>query len=108
MDYDLPDVIQVKGDGPVRIVTFARPDHMNAVNDELHRGLANLFPPLSADRARRPTRSPTPAGACWARSGLSACCASGAASRSFWPGKLSLPPWCRRQAARSKSYRRPG
>ena len=53
MDYDLPDVIQVKGDGPVRIVTFARPDHMNAVNDELHRGLANLFPQLSADRAAR-------------------------------------------------------
>ena len=53
MDYDLPDVIQVKADGPVRIVTFARPDHMNAVNDELHRGLANLFPQLSADRAAR-------------------------------------------------------
>ena len=49
MEYDLPDVIQVKADGPVRIVTLARPEQLNAVNDELHRSLARVFPQLSAD-----------------------------------------------------------
>jgi enoyl-CoA hydratase len=53
MDYDLPDAIQVKADGPVRIVTLARPDHLNAVNDELHHALAVLFPQLSADAEAR-------------------------------------------------------
>ena len=53
MDYDLPDAIQVKVDGPVRIVTLTRPDHLNAVNDELHHGLATLFPQLSADAEAR-------------------------------------------------------
>ena len=53
MDYDLPEVIRVKADGPVRIVTLARPEHLNAVNDELHRALAALFPQLSADREAR-------------------------------------------------------
>jgi enoyl-CoA hydratase len=50
MEYDLPDVIRVKADGPVRVVTLARPDDLNAVNDDLHRALANVFPQLSADR----------------------------------------------------------
>src|SRR2546430_16217296 len=49
MEYDLPDVIQVKADGPVRIVTLTRPEQLNAVNDELHRSLARVFPQLSAD-----------------------------------------------------------
>lgn len=53
MDYDLPDVIRVKEDGPVRIVTLARPDHLNAANDELHRALAQVFPQLSADADAR-------------------------------------------------------
>jgi enoyl-CoA hydratase len=53
MEYDLPDVIRVTADGPVRIVTFSRPDQLNAVNDELHRALANVFPQLSADAAAR-------------------------------------------------------
>jgi enoyl-CoA hydratase len=53
MDYDLPDVIQVKDDGPVRVVTLTRPDQLNAVNDELHAGLARLFPQLSADAGAR-------------------------------------------------------
>ena len=53
MDYDLPDVIRVKDDGPVRIVTLARPDHLNAANDELHRALAQVFPQLSADADAR-------------------------------------------------------
>ncbi len=53
MEYDLPDVIQVDADGPVRLVRLARPDHLNAINDELHRGLTCLFPQLSADAGAR-------------------------------------------------------
>jgi enoyl-CoA hydratase/carnithine racemase len=53
MDYDLPDAIRVKSDGPVRLVTLSRSDHLNAVNDALHRGLATLFTQLSADRDAR-------------------------------------------------------
>jgi enoyl-CoA hydratase len=53
MEYDLPDVIRVTGDGPVRIVTLTRPDQLNAVNDELHRSLARVFPQLGADADAR-------------------------------------------------------
>ena len=53
MDYRLPSVIRVEADGPVRIVRLNRPDHLNAVNDELHQALARLFPQLSADRDAR-------------------------------------------------------
>jgi enoyl-CoA hydratase len=47
--YDLPDVIQVEADGPVRIVRLDRPDQLNAANHVLHSGLAALFPQLDAD-----------------------------------------------------------
>jgi len=53
MEYDLPDVIRVKADGPVRIVTFTRPEQLNAVNEDLHRALATVFPQLSADADAR-------------------------------------------------------
>jgi enoyl-CoA hydratase/carnithine racemase len=53
MAYDLPDVITVESDGPVRIVRLARPDALNAINDEVHRGLTDLFPQLSADADAR-------------------------------------------------------
>jgi enoyl-CoA hydratase/carnithine racemase len=53
MDYDLPGVIRVDADGPVRIVRLMRPEQLNAVNDELHFGLTRLFPQLSADRDAR-------------------------------------------------------
>jgi enoyl-CoA hydratase/carnithine racemase len=53
MDYDLPDVITVEADGPVRIVRLARPEQLNAINDELHLGLTRLFPQLSADADAR-------------------------------------------------------
>jgi enoyl-CoA hydratase/carnithine racemase len=49
MTYDLPDVLQVEADGPVRIVRLNRPDQLNATNHELHSGLAALFPQLDAD-----------------------------------------------------------
>jgi enoyl-CoA hydratase len=51
--YDLPDVIRVDEDGPVRIVRLNRPDQLNAINDELHLGLTRLFPQLSADTDAR-------------------------------------------------------
>ena len=53
MEYDLPEVIQVEADGPVRVVRLARAEHLNAVNEELHLGLTNLFPQLSADADAR-------------------------------------------------------
>ncbi|HEY4402278.1 MAG TPA: enoyl-CoA hydratase-related protein [Acidimicrobiia bacterium] len=53
MDYDLPGVIRVDADGPVRIVRLMRPEQLNAVNDELHFALTRIFPQLSADRDAR-------------------------------------------------------
>jgi enoyl-CoA hydratase/carnithine racemase len=53
MKYDLPDVVKVEADGPVRIVHLARPEHLNAINEELHLGLTKLFPQLSADTDAR-------------------------------------------------------
>jgi enoyl-CoA hydratase/carnithine racemase len=47
--YDLPDVLRVEADGPVRVVRFNRPEQLNATNHELHSGLAALFPQLDAD-----------------------------------------------------------
>src|SRR5499426_1656118 len=49
MDYPLPPAVRVETDGPVRIVRLARPEQLNAVNDELHLGLTRVFPLLSAD-----------------------------------------------------------
>ena len=49
MDYALPPAVRVEIDGPVRIVRLARPEQLNAVNDELHLGLTRVFPLLSAD-----------------------------------------------------------
>jgi enoyl-CoA hydratase/carnithine racemase len=53
MDDDVPDTISVTVDGPVRIVTLSRPEQLNAVNDDLHRALATLFPRLSQDADAR-------------------------------------------------------
>ncbi|GMU79820.1 MAG: enoyl-CoA hydratase [Acidimicrobiia bacterium] len=53
MAYDLPDAVRVDADGPIRIVTLSRPEHLNAANDELHAGLARVWPQLSADAGAR-------------------------------------------------------
>ena len=53
MEYALPDAIRIETDGPVRIVRLARPEQLNAVNDDLHLGLARVFPLLSADADAR-------------------------------------------------------
>jgi enoyl-CoA hydratase len=51
--YDLPDELEVSSDGPVRIVRLNRPDHLNAANHELHKGLAGVFPQIDADDEAR-------------------------------------------------------
>ncbi|NNN28843.1 enoyl-CoA hydratase/isomerase family protein [Streptomyces sp. S3(2020)] len=51
--YGMPEEIQVRADGPLRIITLNRPDVLNAVNDPLHTGLARLWPRLGADRDAR-------------------------------------------------------
>jgi enoyl-CoA hydratase/carnithine racemase len=51
--YDLPAEIQVEVDGPIRVITLNRPDHLNATNHVLHAGLAALFPQLDADDEAR-------------------------------------------------------
>jgi enoyl-CoA hydratase/carnithine racemase len=51
--YDLPDELEVLSDGPVRIVRLNRPDHLNAANHELHKGLAGVFPQIDADDEAR-------------------------------------------------------
>src|SRR5688500_10087368 len=53
MTYDLPDVIQIEADGPIRLVRLNRPEQLNATNHELHSGLAALFPQLDADAGAR-------------------------------------------------------
>ncbi len=51
--YDLPEELQVRSDGPVRVITLNRPDDLNATNHVLHAGLASLFPQLDADAEAR-------------------------------------------------------
>jgi enoyl-CoA hydratase/carnithine racemase len=47
--YDVPDVLQVEVDGPLRIIRLNRPDELNAANHVLHQGLAQLWPQVDAD-----------------------------------------------------------
>ncbi|ADP83391.1 enoyl-CoA hydratase/isomerase family protein [Pseudofrankia inefficax] len=51
--YDLPDEVQVRADGPIRIITLNRPDNLNAVNHDLHVGLARLWTQLNEDLGAR-------------------------------------------------------
>jgi enoyl-CoA hydratase len=51
--YDLPEELQVKADGPIRVITLNRPEQLNATNHQLHAGLAALFPQLDADEEAR-------------------------------------------------------
>jgi enoyl-CoA hydratase/carnithine racemase len=53
MDYALPDAVRVEADGPLRIVRLTRPEQLNAVNEDLHLGLTQVFPQLSADAGAR-------------------------------------------------------
>ena len=49
----MPDEIDVRADGALRIITLNRPDSLNSVNDDLHAGLARLWQRLSDDRTAR-------------------------------------------------------
>ncbi|HTQ19896.1 enoyl-CoA hydratase/isomerase family protein [Mycobacterium sp.] len=51
--YDMPSEIDVRADGALRIITLNRPDDLNAVNDNLHVGLARLWQRLTDDAAAR-------------------------------------------------------
>ena len=53
MKYELPASIRVESDGPLRIVQLARPEHLNALNEELHLALTQVWPMLSADTEAR-------------------------------------------------------
>ncbi len=53
ISYDLPQELQVREDGPVRVVTLNRPDNLNSTNHVLHSALASLFPQLDADTDAR-------------------------------------------------------
>ena len=55
--YDLPSVIEVDVDGPVRVVRLNRPEQLNATNHELHKALADLFPQIDADTDARGGRA---------------------------------------------------
>ena len=49
----LPEEIQVRADGAVRIVTLNRPTQLNATNEALHRGLSLVWRQLAADDGAR-------------------------------------------------------
>jgi enoyl-CoA hydratase/carnithine racemase len=49
----MPDEIDVRAEGPLRVITLNRPDSLNSVNDALHNGLAKLWPRMSADQDAR-------------------------------------------------------
>ena len=51
--YDMPEEIQVEADGPLRIIPLNRPEELNAVNDDLHVGLARIWNRLSLDPTAR-------------------------------------------------------
>ncbi|HVT20700.1 MAG TPA: enoyl-CoA hydratase/isomerase family protein [Mycobacteriales bacterium] len=53
MSYDLPDEVRVDADGPIRLITLNRPEHLNATNHVLHAGLASLWPQLDEDEDAR-------------------------------------------------------
>jgi enoyl-CoA hydratase len=48
-----PPSILVENDGPVRVVTLNRPEHRNAVNQEMHSAFARLWPRLADDPEAR-------------------------------------------------------
>ena len=53
MDYSLSDVLTVASDGPVRIVTLNRPEHMNSFDDQLHSDFARLWQLVERDDEAR-------------------------------------------------------
>ncbi|MGV0735059.1 enoyl-CoA hydratase/isomerase family protein [Mycobacterium syngnathidarum] len=50
MAYDLPEGVEIRADGPVRIVEFTRPDRLNAVSGEIHEKFARIWRELERDQ----------------------------------------------------------
>jgi enoyl-CoA hydratase len=48
-NYDAAPGLELEADGPIRVVRLNRPAQLNAINHELHRALANVFPEMDAD-----------------------------------------------------------
>lgn len=53
MDYQLPDELLLEVDGPVRVVTFNRPEQLNAIVPHMHGALLRLWTDLAADQDAR-------------------------------------------------------
>jgi enoyl-CoA hydratase/carnithine racemase len=51
--YELPDVLRVEADGPVRTITLNNPDMLNAMIDPLHEALTDVWVALSRDPGAR-------------------------------------------------------
>ncbi|AFM18430.1 enoyl-CoA hydratase/carnithine racemase [Mycolicibacterium chubuense NBB4] len=51
--YGMPDEIDVRAEGGLRVITLNRPDALNAVNDALHVGLAKIWDELNEDADAR-------------------------------------------------------
>jgi enoyl-CoA hydratase len=47
--YDVPEELVVEADGPIRVIRLNRPDDLNAVNRDLHEGIADLWPQINDD-----------------------------------------------------------
>ena len=59
--YDLPDVIEISEDGPIRIVRLNRPDDLNATNHELHHASQTCSPSSTRTTVRVPRSLPATA-----------------------------------------------
>jgi len=52
-DNPFAPALLIEARGPVRIVSINRPEALNAVDEAVHRGLANVWPHLAADHDAR-------------------------------------------------------
>lgn len=51
--YGFADELRVTADGPVRVVTLNRPDHLNGANRPMHQALGRVWEHLTADDEAR-------------------------------------------------------
>ncbi|MDB6002931.1 MAG: hypothetical protein JWP52_4630 [Rhizobacter sp.] len=49
MVYDLPDILRVEAEGPIRVVTLNDPDKLNAMTDPLHEALTDVWVHIMRD-----------------------------------------------------------
>jgi enoyl-CoA hydratase len=53
MRYDLPESLIVEADGPIRVVTLNRPDHLNAFDESMKEWFPRLLMQIDRDREVR-------------------------------------------------------